>query len=165
MASRWLARAALAVCLLAALSAVWNGRTLRAWLDPEPVRFSEETAQHQLLECPPPFRTGAYTMEVEQAVYFWEEETQRAYLSIDLRAYTPKFWLEGPALGRYLEAVDSNGVSYSCQGSGPNSGHLSNAMWIDVYAIEGDPAWLDIHHRTAGWTIRVQLPQREEGTP
>ena len=108
---------------------------------------------------------------MERAVYCWDEELRRGTLSVDLRSRTLKFWLEGPALGRYLEAVDSNGVRYDgyqypyVSGSGPNNGHFQNAMWISVNGIEGDPAWIDITHKTAGWTIRVELPRGEEGTP
>ena len=173
--SRWLVMLTLAVCLLNAWSAVWNRQVpdVTSWLDPEPAHSWEEyqPESFQRLTCPPPFRTGAYTIEVEQVVYYREEELRRGNLSIDLRFRTLKFWLEGPALGENLEAVDSNGVRYTWYqypyvgGSGPNDGHFQNAMWISVSGIEGTPAWIDISHRTAGWTIRVELPQGEEGTP
>ena len=173
--SRWLVMLALAVCLLTALPAVLTRQLpdVAAWLDPEPAySWKEDSSQGwQSLTCPPPFQAGAYTIEAEQAVYYWEEELQRGHLSVDLRSRTLKFWLEGPALGGYLEAVDSNGVRYDgyqypyVSGSGPNNGHFQNAMWISVNGIEGDPAWIGITHKTAGWTIRVELPRGEEGTP
>lgn len=173
--SQWLVILALAVCLLTSLAAVWNQQLpdVVSWLDPEPTYSEQEYVSQgwQSLNCPPPFRAGVYTIEAKQAFYYWDEELGRWYLSIDLRSRTLKFWLEGPALGRYLEAVDSNGVRYDwyqypyVSGSGPNNGHFQNAMWISVNGIEGDPEWIDITHKTAEWTIRVELPRGEERTP
>lgn len=162
--SRLLAALALAWALLAVLS---NGGLphVKEWLDPEPVH----TEPGSSIKCPPPFRAGAYTIEVTNARYSRNEELGRAELSIDLMSYTPKFWLEGPALGDCLEAVDSNGVRYDwhrapyIDGSGPNDGHIRDAMWISVWGIEGGPEWIDIRHKTAGWSFRLELPAGEEG--
>lgn len=48
---------------------------------------------------------------------------------------------------------------------GPNNGHIRNAMRIGVWWIKGEPEWIDIRHKTAGWSFRLELPQREEETP
>ena len=168
--SRWLVMLALAVCLLNAWSAVWNRQLpdVGAWLEPA---YDEVFCSYgyQRLACPPPFQTGAYTIEVEQVLYDRDQETGRGNLTVGLRSCTWKFWLEGPVLGRYLEAADSSGARYTWYGSpyvggsGPNDGHFQNTMWISVNGIEGDPTWIDISHRTAGWTFRIELPGGEEG--
>lgn len=173
-ASRVLAGLALAAFLLAGWSAVWNGQlpNVGEWLGLGEAPGQEEAYPGgQFLDCPPSFQAGAYTIQVTEARYARDPETGRAGLDIGLTSCTPEFWLKGPALGRYLEGVDSSGLAYSwhqipyVSGSGPNDGHLHNTMWINVYGIEGDPAWIEIRHRTAGWSFRLELPQREEGTP
>lgn len=172
-ASRFLAGLALAAFLLTGWFAVWSRQLpdVGEWLGLGKAPGQEEAHPGgQFLDCPPPFQAGAYTIQVMKARYSQDPETGRAGLDIDLTSYTPEFWLEGPALGGYLEGVDSNGREYSwyqfpyVSGSGPNDGHLRNTMWINVYGIEGAPAWIDIRHRTAGWFFRLELPQGEEGT-
>lgn len=172
--SRWLAVLALAAFLLTGWTAVWNRQLpdVGEWLGLGETPGQEETHPGgQFLDCPPSFQAGAYTIQVTKARYSQDPETGRAGLDIDLTSYTPKFWLEGPVLGDCLEAVDSNGVRYSwlrmpyISGSGPNDGHMRDAMWISVWGIEGGPEWIDIRHKTAGWSFRLELPQGEEGAP
>lgn len=164
-ASRGLAALVLAWALMTVIS---NGLPdVEEWFDPAPVHTELGGSS---IECPPPFQAGAYTIAVTGVTYYWQEKSERAELSVELMSHTPKFWLTGPALGKCLEAVDSNGVQYDWHGtpfiggSGPNDGHIRNAMWINVWGIKGEPEWIDIRHRTAGWSFRLELPQGEEGT-
>lgn len=167
----WLWQVSRGMVLLAALWAVMavvtNGGLpdMRAWFAPD---AAHTELRESNISCPPPFQAGAYTIEITNAHYGWNEDVGWAGLSIELTSYTPKFWLDGPALGESLEAVDSNGVRYAYHqwprigGSGPNDGHVCNAMWISVSGIEQGPEWIDIRHQNAGWSFRLELPQREE---
>lgn len=164
--SRGLAALALAWALMTVIS---NGLPdVEEWFDPAPVHTELGGSS---IECPPPFQAGVYTIAVTGVTYYRQEESGQAELSVDLMSYTPKFWLTAPALGEYLEAVDSNGTRYSWHsspyvgGSGPNDGHIRDTMWISVWGIKGEPEWIDIRHRTAGWSFRLELPVGEEAPP
>lgn len=166
-ASRVLVILATAWALLAVIS---NGGLpdVKTWFDPAPP-YTESSGSG--IKCPLAFQAGAYTIKVTAANYCREDGSDWAELSVDLMSYTPKFWLGGPALEECLEAVDSNGDRYDWYGtpyiggSGPNNGHIRNAMRIGVWWIKGEPEWIDIRHKTAGWSFRLELPQREEETP
>ena len=156
-------------CVLALWNLAWNG-----WPELRQSVSEIEKPTQELLEAsayPASFRAGAYRMDIEWVQYALEEERDRYNMTISLTASTPKFWLEGPNFRECLEAVDSNGTRYRMHwypfinGSGPNSGHLENACWIQLHGLENDPEWVDSIHKTAGWTIRGELPHGEEGTP
>lgn len=167
----WLASRALAV-----LALVWTLCNLALWGWPDwrqaamplqtPVAGMPETSVY-----PRAFQAGVYRFRIDGAQYEETDIEGRYMLSLGLTASTRKFWLEGPNLNDCLEAVDSNGIQYGehqypyIQGSSPNNGHWKNDCWIQLYGLENDPEWVDITHRTAGWTIRIDLPQGEEGAP
>lgn len=112
----------------------------------------------------PTFQAGAYTMTVEHA-YF-----DQGFLYIEMTAETPKFWLGPPELYDCLEAVDSHGVRYGKQ-NGPSqakvrSTDISATSCISTgYDLAEDPAWIEIRHKTAGWSFRLDLANGEEGAP
>lgn len=163
LASRWL----VVLAMVCALWAVWWNSGLpnvREWIEPsswwEQAYHYEDTAA-----CPPPFQAGAYTMTVEHA-YF-----DQGFLYIEMTAETPKFWLGPPELYDCLEAVDSNGVRYDSQSAPPlyggniSDGHIRHRLVIQIHHLAEDPAWIEIRHKTAGWSFRLDLSNGEEGTP
>lgn len=158
--SRWLVWALCAVFLW---SLLWNGWP--EWGHSE--RWNEGEDRGTELACSASFRAGAYRYEVTEVQYFRDMDRDRSFMYIYLTATTPNFWLEGPVLGDSLEAVDSNGAVYTYHryprvgGSGPNSGHFKNRCWIDLEGLENSPEWVEITHKTAGWSFRIDLPERE----
>lgn len=160
----WQVSRVLAVLALAwALWAVWENGGLPdvgAWIAPDS-RWEQEYHYEDNVACPPPFQAGAYTMTVDH-VYF-----DGKYVYLELTAQTPKFWLDSPELYQCLEAVDSNGARYDSWGGiyGGNTsyGHFRNRLVIDVWNIADAPEWIDIRHKTAGWSFRLDLSGGEEG--
>lgn len=162
LASRWLA----VLAMVCALWAVWWNSGLpnvREWIEPsswwEQAYHYEDTAA-----CPPPFQAGAYTMTVEHA-YF-----DQGFLYIEMTAETPKFWLGPPELYDCLEAVDSHGVRYGKQngpitGQSTFDGHIRHKLHIYGYDLAEDTEWIEIRHKTAGWSFRLDLSNGEEGAP
>lgn len=157
--SRWMA----VLALVWTLWAVWRNDGLPdvgAWIAPDS-RWEQELYYEDNVACPPPFQTGTYTMTVDHVSF------DGRYLHLELTAQTPKFWLDGPELYRCLEAVDSNGVRYDSgsgvYGGNSSYGHFRNRLFISVWHIADAPEWIDICHKTAGWSFRLELPQGEEG--
>ena len=162
--SRWLAVLAAAWALTAILS---NGGLpgVREWVQPYS-QWDEFYRYEDTVDFPPPFQAGAYTITVEHAHF--DGDT----LYVEMMAQTPKFWLGAPVLYGYLEAVDSNGLRYAdggapqrLYGSSCTQGHVRNTLSIKVDNIAGAPEWIEIRHRTAGWSFRLELPEREEEVP
>nr|WP_326185618.1 permease prefix domain 1-containing protein [uncultured Oscillibacter sp.] len=164
--SRWLAALALALALC--------NLTFWGWPDWGQSAIPLNTPAQGVPEAgiyPRSFQAGSYQVQINGARYEETDIEGRYMLSLELTASTPKFWLDGPNFNGCLEAEDSNGVRYEenkypyVQGSSPNDGRWKNDCWIQLYGVENDPEWVDITHKTAGWTIRVDLSQGEEGTP
>lgn len=161
----WLASRALTVLAVVwTLWAVWgNGLPdVREWIEPSST-WESEYGYADNVSCPPPFQAGAYTVTVDHA-YF-----DRGFLYIEMTAETPKFWLGPPGLDN-LEAVDSRGVRYgrenaSIMGQSTFHGHIRHKLHIFGYNLAEDPAWIEIRHKTAGWSFRLDLSQGEEGAP
>lgn len=158
--SRWLAVLALIWALLALLS---NGGLpdVGAWMAPYSW-WEQELHYEDNVACPPPFQAGAYTMTVEHVHY-------GAGLYIELTAQTPKFWLDAPDLYQCLEAVDSNGAQYDGQsaptvrGGNISVGHIRHRLFIRINYLAEDLEWIDIRHKTAGWSFRLDLSGGEGG--
>lgn len=157
--SQWLAVLALAWALLA----VWRIGGLPdvgAWIAPDSW-WEQELHYEDNVACPPPFQAGAYTMTVDHVNF------DGKYVYLELTAQTPKFWLDGPELNQCLEAVDSNGVRYDgwsgVYGGNTSYGHFRNRLAINVWNIADAPEWIEIRHRTAGWSFRLDLSGGEEG--
>ena len=120
------------------------------------------------LTCPTPVQAGAYTITVERACY-GELEDGTGYLHLNASCTTGQFWLEGPDLWDTLEAVDSGGTRYR-YGRAPwitgfkDDSHILSRGWITVENIPAGTAWVELTHPMGGWSIRVELPEREART-
>lgn len=162
LASRWL----VVLAMVCALWAVWWNSGLpdvKEWIEPSST-WEREYGYADNVPCPPTFQAGAYTMTVEHA-YF-----DQGFLYIEMTAETPKFWLGPPELYDCLEAVDSHGVRYGKQngpitGQSTFDGHIRHKLHIYGYDLAEDPAWIEIRHKTAGWSFRLDLSNGEEGAP
>ena len=91
------------------------------------------------------------------------------WLNIGLSATTPRLWLDGPILDRAMEAVDSEGTVYRentrpCINAMSAAGHGRSQGWIQMTDIPADAEWVEIRHRTAGWSFRIVLPRGEEAS-
>ena len=130
--------------------------------------------------CPAPVEMGSYTITVAEARYYrlrdggegeltLTDNSAMNLLELTVTAETPKFWLDGPALYDVLEAVDSAGDRYTVYGF-PNiagygaGGHGKSTGTVMLRGFRQDPAWVEIRHRTAGWTLRIDLPAGEEAS-
>lgn len=166
--SGWLAMALIAVLLVVtAMNGGWPD--VGNWLDPMP-DYQDPPEDAVFLECPEPFRTGSYTIEVEKAWYSWEEDMDRGWVHVRLQSSTPKFWLDPPVMGEHLEAETSDGVVYTDVqypwiSSSFAGGHLRSRGWISLTDVSPEAEWVEIRHKTAGWTVYLTLPAGEEGRP
>ena len=164
--SRGLVLAAVIVLLLGLMG---NGGwpPVDQWLDPDPA-LGEAAEQVTYLDCPEPFRAGPYTIQVTEVQYDWEEAANRSWISMELLAATPEFWLGGPRLDQLLEAEDSTGVLYSdshylwLQSGTAVDSHWKHRCWIQLVGVSADAEWVEIRHKTAGWSFRLALPAGEE---
>lgn len=169
--SRWILIAAFLVLIWAVM--VCGLPDPKTWMRPVTDLDNDAGGYGQALSCPPEVEMGPYTLRTDAVWYAEGAVSQGGWdsLILDMTSTTWRFWLEGPLLYECLEAVDSNGVRYTkyhfpyISASNPSDGHIRHAFWIQVDGIENDPAWIEITHRGAGWTIRVDLPGREEATP
>lgn len=171
----WQASRVLAALALAALlySAAFGGSwpDVRSWLDPASQVESGLWESGGGAARPQTVRMGAYTLRVESVDYGRNEGPGGSELSVRLMSETPRFWLGAPALNDLLEAEDSNGVRYTnwgapaIYGGSDTHGHIRSSLFIQIDHIEGSPSWIDIRHKTAGWSFRLELPQGEEETP
>lgn len=165
-ASRVLIWIAVAIIFLGVLENGWP--SVGSWLDQDSV--GPETEEWTELRCPEPFRSGPYTVEVTKAEYTsWNPDDQSGWLNISLSATTPRLWLDGPILDRAMEAVDSEGTVYRentrpCINAMSAAGHGRSQGWIQMTDIPADVEWVEIHHRTAGWSFRIILPRGEEAS-
>lgn len=162
--SRWFTVLA-AVWMLLAVLGSGGLPDVRQWIEPASTWEREDTMPDDI-DCPASFQAGAYTFEVIGVRY------DLGTLHVELQSFTPKFWLGPPELHDYLEAVDSCGTVYTpwanprISGSSYQDGHIRNRLWITLYNIEEEPEWIDIRHKNAGWSFRLELPSgREEGAP
>ena len=169
--SRWL-------LAIAGLLLVWSVMIcglpdLEAWLRPTTTLGSLSEDDGRALVCPPDVKMGPYTLHTEEVRYAEGAAPREGKdtLLLSMTSVTWCFWLEGPSFDNCLEAVDSNGAHYTAyhspyiSGSGPNTGHFQNAFWLQVDGIENDPEWIEITYQLTGWTLHVDLPGGEEGTP
>lgn len=122
------------------------------------------------LECPPAVQAGEYRVAASRAGCRRIQRTGEWELLVELAAETPKLWLPGYALRDMVEAVDSNGVCYTDMIGLGRFLSVSSEMthgrhwgWLVLSETEGRPEWVEFTHKTAGWTIRIDLPRGEEG--
>lgn len=142
---------------------------------------TDMTAYHSALEgfleeavplaCPAALQAGEYRVEATRAGYRWDPDTRAGELVVELTATTPKLWLPEYALMNMVEAADSSGP-YRGEDGGPwiyassaEGTHGRHRGWLVLREIENPPEWVEFTHRTAGWTIRIYLPQGGKGTP
>ena len=169
--SRWLLAAA--CLLLVGCIMIFGLPDTGAWFWPINDLDSDFKDYGQALACPPDVEMGPYTLRTNAVQYEAGNvsQTESNTLILSVTSFTWCFWLEGPSLFDCLEAEDSNGAHYTTYhypyitGNGSNTGHFQNVFWIQVDGIENDPAWIEITHQTADWTIHVDLPGGEERTP
>ena len=177
--SRWTLWAALAVLVMGLAN--FGFPSLNQWFDPQvPAAVEYDYPEIGAVSCPAPVEMGSYTLTVAEARYYRVRGVAESELSLTdgsamnllemtVTAETPKFWLDGPAMYDVLEAVDSAGYRYTVYGY-PNiagydaSGHGRSVGTIFLRGFQKDPAWVEISHRTAGWTLHIDLPAGEEAS-
>ena len=121
---------------------------------------------HETVISPRVFQMGSYELRIDEVQSIRYPELTDCYdLRIGMTVKTEKFWLKGPNFEGCLSAVDSNGRFYHerwkpfIQGWSARS---DDYCWIWLYEIEDDSEWIEISHKIAGWTIRVDLPREED---
>ena len=121
-----------------------------------------------VMVSPRSFQMGSYELTIEDVQFIQYQELEGRYdLRLNMTAETPKFWLKNPQFHECLSAVDSNGIRYREHWKPYIYGSISYAgdgCWIKIEHIENEPEWIEITHKTAGWTIRLDLPGKE-GAP
>ena len=170
--SRWLLAVA---CLLLVWSVMICGLPdLEAWLQPTTTLGSLSEDDGRALACPPDVKMGPYTLHTEEVRYTEGAAPREGKdtLLLSMTSTTWQFWLKGPIFyNDCLEAVDSNGIQYQYRRapyvtvSNSSDGHIHHAFWLQVDGIENDPEWIEITYQLTGWTLHVDLPGGEEGTP
>ena len=162
-------------CLLLACAVLIGGvPDVEAWLRPTTTLGSLSEDDGRARACPPDVKMGPYTLHTEEVRYTEGAAPREGKdtLLLSMTSVTWQFWLKGPIFyNDCLEAVDSNGIQYQyCRApyvtiSNSSDGHIHHAFWLQVDGIENDPAWIEITYQLTGWTLHVDLPGGEEGTP
>ena len=168
----WLGRlwqASRVVLLLAALFAAsymneyaLEGMPGRIRLAPEPYFKNVEVMED--LPCPADFQSGIYTYTFQHVEYLWDGWGN---VTVCMNAFTPRFWMEGPDFTA-LTAADSLGRTYLSNGrhyvfGASSSDRVNSACVIQISTGEQWPEWVEVTHKTAGWSFRIHLP-REGGS-
>ena len=160
----------LAALLLLVSVAEYGWPSVKAWLCPDTgwdVEYDYPIVGEALL--PEPVEMGDYALRPVNSRY-WTEGNEKAFLELMLVAETPKIWLNGPDFADgALEAWDSRGNHYTYGKyprilTGRRNGHGRSACQIQLYGLEDRPEWVELRHVYAGWTMRIELRYREEGT-
>lgn len=160
----------LAALLLLVSVAEYGWPSVRTWLCPDTgwdVEYDYPIVGEALL--PEPVEMGDYTLRPVNSRY-WTEGNEKAFLELMLVAETPKIWLNGPDFADgALEAWDSRGNHYTYGKyprilTGGRNGHGRSACQIQLYGLEDRPEWVELRHVYTGWTMRIELRYREEGT-
>lgn len=162
MVSRWLV---LAVFLLVLYTLFCNG--LPEWgasngLDQD----GWQSVAHEVVVSPRALPMGSYELTIDDVQCIRYPELEGQYdLRLTITVETAKFWLDDPQFDECLSAIDSNGVPYHHHWKPFIHGSVSyggDSGWIWLEQIENAPEWIEITHKTAGWTIRLDLPREEE---
>ena len=162
--SRWLV---LALFLVLLNNLRLNG--LPEWRDlNEPREEAWQSIAHEVMITPRSFQMGSYEITIDDVHCIrYPELGDRYDLMLGVTVDTEEFWLQNPQFYECLSAVDSNGARYHQHWKPFIHGSISNpddTCWIWLDGIENEPEWIEITHKTAGWTVRLDLP-REEGLP
>ena len=130
------------------------------WLNPPPiVEVREEYTQ---IPSPADFSAGAYHFRFDETLYDWNEEGEGGQVLINLSAITPYVWLDGPELFDLLEAVDDRGRRYRSDRFPYTEGYtkdypLRSRCTVSIFLDEYVPQWLEVRHKTAGWSFRIEI--------
>lgn len=129
---------------------------------------AEHAEEVRSVACPPPVRFGSYTVTVKEASCFHEEAAPvwdwETVLWLEIK--TPDIWL-GPCDLTLLEAVDSGGIRYDGRsgrdiwGSVSEQGMGTYGGTVTIRGMDPIPEWVEVRHETAGWTMRLELEERD----
>lgn len=126
----------------------------------EPQLYTENVESMPDLPCPEGFESGIYTYSFQRVEYYWDGWGN---VTICMNAYTPRFWMRGPDFTA-LTATDSLGRTYLTHGrhslyGDRGSSRVNIPCVIQISTGDEWPEWVDITHETAGWSVRIELPQ------